>query len=534
MANQSLLDNQLHIIGETKFKEFSVINNFWTKQHDFIKEWNEVYNTMNKVLRKETDLIEATFYNNSVGFVPEDGEVIISALSYINNSTQMFASHVSELFSGVLDSLDMKFKEIEKEFKSAGYSQKSKQGDIVNEKIITLYHSLSTTTSLTITKMFTDMLDNYYKYFGMGITFIEESDKFKRMKETINKRITDEKLKSQPQTVTYANVPISAILKEENRTTRDLPRVIENIHMCLMKNGLNTKGIFRESTATANVIQEIYMRMSVTNFLELPPDVTAAVYKKFLRELPNHIFNQSQTMELAERMTTIQNTGESSIELMKNAVDQLPEELKTLFIHLLRLCYKIAQNEKINSMGSKNLSVCLTPSVFSISEGENGQYALPSLLNLLTNYINHFNELFPRYADPINQQKVPRISMVGGRTPQRSTASTETNKSIPQQTHGNSNKPHQEVLSQNTSPSISIKKPIPQHPKVDVEQHKTSSPVIVQRKASSTSLLPTQKKTTLTRQTINPRIMKKSTTETNDDGSELQEILSKRRKAMDY
>ncbi|GAB1227756.1 hypothetical protein ENUP19_0354G0013, partial [Entamoeba nuttalli] len=219
MANQSLLDNQLHIIGETKFKEFNVINNFWMKQHDFIKEWNEVYHTMNKVLRKETDLIEATFYSNSVGFVPEDGEVIISALSYINNSTQMFASHVSELFSGVLDSLDIKFKEIEKEFKSAGYSQKclfyykiyifvykirgvkylyvlAKQGDIVNEKIITLYHSLSTTTSLTITKMFTDMLDNYYKYFGMGITFIEESDKFKRMKETINKRMTDEKLKS--------------------------------------------------------------------------------------------------------------------------------------------------------------------------------------------------------------------------------------------------------------------------------------------------------------------------------------------------
>ncbi|EDR27263.1 hypothetical protein EDI_344690 [Entamoeba dispar SAW760] len=528
MANQSLLDNQLHIIGETKFKEFSVINNFWNKQHEFIKEWNEVYSTMNTILRKETDLIEATFYNNSVGFVPEDGEVIISALSYINNSTQMFASHVSELFSSVLDSLDMKFQEIENEFKSAGYSQKSKQGDIVNEKIITLYHSLSTTTSLTITKMFTDMLDDYYKYFRMGITFIEESDKFKQMKETINKKITDEKLKFQPQTVTYANVPISAILKDEHRTTRDLPRVIENIHMCLMKNGLNTKGIFRESTATTNVIQEIYMRMSVTNFLELPPDVTAAVYKKFLRELPNHIFNLSQTMELAERMNTIQNTEENIIQLMKNAVNQLPEELKTLFIHLLRLCNKIAQNEQINSMGSKNLSVCLTPSVFSISEGENGQYVLPSLLNLLTNYINHFNKLFPRFADPINQQqKVSRISMVSERPSQRLSASTETNKPFLQHTN--------KIPSQHSSSSVSIKKPIIQHPKVEVEQPKTSSPVIIQRKALSTSLpTTTQKKTTLTRQTINPRIIKKQTSETKDDGNELQEILSKRRKAMDY
>ena len=34
MSNaDTLLRNQLHIIGETKYKEFKVINNFWKQQH---------------------------------------------------------------------------------------------------------------------------------------------------------------------------------------------------------------------------------------------------------------------------------------------------------------------------------------------------------------------------------------------------------------------------------------------------------------------------------------------------------------------
>ncbi|ELP84632.1 T-cell activation Rho GTPase activating protein, putative [Entamoeba invadens IP1] len=399
MSTERIISNQLIAIGESKYKEFTVLNNFWTKQHVFIKEWSSTLERMNSLLQNEIQLIESTFYNNTIGFCPDDGEVIISALSYINNTISIFANESKENFTKVLDSLDVKFNEIESEFKSAGYSEKSK-GEEANEKIVTLWHSLESMATVNITKMFSDFLDEFDNYFKMGITFIEESDRFKVMKESFKKRLKDEEFK-QHTLVNYAQVPIHVILEHEQRTKRDLPKAVEQIHLHLTKNGLNVKGIFRESGATAHYLQELYMRMSVTNFLEIPPDITAAVYKKFLREIPGHIFNTSQTTNLVEKMSFSKTDKEmNEIDILKSALEQLPEELNTLFTHLLRLCFKIAQNEKINSMGSKNLAVCLTPSVFSIPEGETGQFMLPSLLGIMTLFINNFSTLFPRFADP--------------------------------------------------------------------------------------------------------------------------------------
>ena len=43
-------------------------------------------------------------------FMPEDGETIMTSLSYIGNLIQLLCNRVVRLFNGVLDSLDMKFK----------------------------------------------------------------------------------------------------------------------------------------------------------------------------------------------------------------------------------------------------------------------------------------------------------------------------------------------------------------------------------------------------------------------------------------
>ena len=53
-----LLANQLHLIGETKYKEFQIINNFWKQQHAFIKEWESTFKKMNELFTKEAHIIE--------------------------------------------------------------------------------------------------------------------------------------------------------------------------------------------------------------------------------------------------------------------------------------------------------------------------------------------------------------------------------------------------------------------------------------------------------------------------------------------
>ena len=140
MSTATLLANQLHIIGETKYKEFQIINNFWKQQHDFIQQWEAAHKKMNEVFTKEAQIIETTFYSNYAGFLPTEGETIITAISYIGNIAQLLCTRTTTLFRSVLDNLDVKFKAIEKEFKSVGYNSRLKQKDVVNETIIIICH----------------------------------------------------------------------------------------------------------------------------------------------------------------------------------------------------------------------------------------------------------------------------------------------------------------------------------------------------------------------------------------------------------
>ena len=459
MTAETLLANQLHIIGETKYKEFQIINNFWKQQHSFIKEWENCFNKMNELFTKEAHIIESTFYSNSCGFIPKDGETIITSISYIGNITQLLCRKATSIFQEVLTSFDTKFKAIEKEFKSAGFTTKSHQKDVVNETIVTSLHSLTQTASITITKMFTDFITQYEDFFRLGLSFIDDSEQFKRMKENIEKRITDDKYKLHTNIVQYSNVPLAKILEVEKRTKRDLPRVIENIHFLLLKKGLNTKGIFRETNTSQNTIQEIYLRMSVTNFEELTPDAIAAVYKRFLRGLPGNIFNEEQSLQLANKFCSLQGDTSQIVDILKDSIEQLPEELKTLFIHLLRLCSKIAQNEKTNSMPPKNLAVCLTPSVFDLSENESSQFALPSLLNVMVAFINNFSTLFPRYADPFDLTQNHLVSTSSLNT----VSSNQPNQMTPIKTSNIPNRKVQVLPTTSTTSSQTHNQPISRH-----------------------------------------------------------------------
>ncbi|KAL7716917.1 RhoGAP domain containing protein [Entamoeba marina] len=328
------------------------------------------------------------------GFRSSDGEVIISALSYISNTTQ------------VMENLDSKLQTTRQAFKSAGYDLDGKQSkgkEVATESIVTSFYELSSIANLSIPAMFTQLLNNFGEFFQMGNTFIEESDKFHKLKEDLNKRLNANTFKQQTH-APYVDVTVNQILESENRTKRDLPRVIEMIQMHLIKNGLSSKGIFREATDSAKTIQEICLRMSATNFFELSPITTATVYKKFLRDLPEHIFNEEQTNAIVGQINpTMTTTTPELISLLRTTVDQLPQEHNTIFKNVVRLCSKIDKNQEVNSMSATNLAVCLTPSIFTIPDDENGPKTLAASLIIMRKYIEEFSSIFPRFADPTYQ-----------------------------------------------------------------------------------------------------------------------------------
>ncbi|KAL7720628.1 RhoGAP domain containing protein [Entamoeba marina] len=370
-TNNDVSKNHLHIIGETKFNEFKTINKFWSLQHAFVKDWANVFNSLHVLLQKEINLVESTFHNNTAGFRSSDGEVIISALSYISNTTQVFSMNTQDTFSKVMENLDSKLQTTRQAFKSAGYDLDGKQSkgkEVATESIVTSFYELSSIANL--------------KFFQMGNTFIEESDKFHKLKEDLNKRLNANTFKQQTH-APYVDVTVNQILESENRTKRDLPRVIEMIQMHLIKNGLSSKGIFREATDSAKTIQEICLRMSATNFFELSPITTATVYKK-------HIFNEEQTNAIVGQINpTMTTTTPELISLLRTTVDQLPQEHNTIFKNVVRL--------------STNLAVCLTPSIFTIPDDENGPKTLAASLIIMRKYIEEFSSIFPRFADPTYQ-----------------------------------------------------------------------------------------------------------------------------------
>ena len=82
---------------------------------------------------------------------------------------------------------------------------------------------------------------------------------------------------------------------------------------------------------------------------------------------------------------------------LKTKIYELPTENLTVFKHLMKLLFKISSYADINLMNARNLSVCLTPTVFTI--GDTDTVTLTKALKVLGDIIEHFNDLFPDDID---------------------------------------------------------------------------------------------------------------------------------------
>ncbi|EKE38608.1 RhoGAP domain containing protein [Entamoeba nuttalli P19] len=345
----------------------------------------------------------------------------ISALRYIANDFELFSDHfkqtslvTTELFSNITDLQILM----------------SKDG-IQEEQLFSRLHSLNQHLSVMTPNFFLDFFKTFEIFFSLGNTFFSDNPFISDLEKLVQESIDSSKAIGN--FIPYTGRTLKEILISENRTMDQLPKALVIIFECMYNKGCFCKGIFRESSnASIRQIEELCMRMSVTNFNEIPCDVVASVFKKFLRNLPIHIFDRTTTKKIFQKWIEIIDTQTDSkliVNEIKELIQCLPPEHMTVFKETMKLCYKIVCHSEINAMNAKNLSVCLSTNLMTLSEFDqlplNGdsknEYSL--CIDFIRFCILSFTSLFPQDIDPVVTK---RANFLGERKPQQINLSTLT------------------------------------------------------------------------------------------------------------
>ncbi|KAI8084739.1 Rho GTPase activation protein [Halteromyces radiatus] len=158
-----------------------------------------------------------------------------------------------------------------------------------------------------------------------------------------------------------------------------VPRVVYQLIHHLRTKGLNKEGIFRKSPSSEElrIVKTKFNYGETVDLNDHDVDVSAALLKVFLRELPTSIISVEQSAELGELL--------SGKEEEKKSQDGLRQKVQATFAHkpyalaLLRyLCEflsEVVQHSKFNKMTAHNLAVVFTPNLVRVDEPPNHQHA---------------------------------------------------------------------------------------------------------------------------------------------------------------
>ncbi|BFU22600.1 rhogap domain containing protein [Entamoeba histolytica] len=407
---------------EEKRKELDEVESFWTSEQSFSNTISTLFKRINEEVNHRTQELEKLLYKNNNGWLNTKMLTqFISALRYIANDFELFSDHfkqtslvTTELFSNITDLQILM----------------SKDG-IQEEQLFSRLHSLNQHLSVMTPNFFLDFFKTFEIFFSLGNTFFSDNPFISDLEKLVQESIDSSKAIGN--FIPYTGRTIKEILISENRTMDQLPKALVIIFECMYNKGCFCKGIFRESSnASIRQIEELCMRMSVTNFNEIPCDVVASVFKKFLRNLPIHIFDRTTTKKIFQRWIEIIDTQTDSkliVNEIKELIQCLPPEHMTVFKETMKLCYKIVCHSEINAMNAKNLSVCLSTNLMTLSEFDqlplNGdsknEYSL--CIDFIRFCILSFTSLFPQDIDPVVTK---RANFLGERKPQQINCSTLT------------------------------------------------------------------------------------------------------------
>ncbi|XP_072036753.1 LOW QUALITY PROTEIN: uncharacterized protein [Amphiura filiformis] len=195
-----------------------------------------------------------------------------------------------------------------------------------------------------------------------------------------------------------------------------LPKPVQDIITVLYNNGPFFTGIFRKS-ANARVCREVRAKLDVGEDVfieELPIAAAAALFKEFLRNLPESVF----VCTICENWINTNNVEDvlQRIEAIKSLLDRIPPSHVMLLHHVFCMLHYIDLHNDENNMNAHNLSICVAPSMMwpPLSAGAMAQAHATKKVPVLVEFmIVHATEIFGE--DVINVFGDPPIRKEGNR-----------------------------------------------------------------------------------------------------------------------
>ncbi|KAM4042663.1 T-cell activation Rho GTPase-activating protein [Anomaloglossus baeobatrachus] len=193
---------------------------------------------------------------------------------------------------------------------------------------------------------------------------------------------------------TLFDQPLSIICEEDN-----LPKAILDILTILRVEGPQTEGIFRKA-ANERARKELKDNLNYGRELDLKNKsvhLLAVVFKDFLRGIPNQLLSSelyNTWMCALEKLSL-----DEKIEELKWAAEKLPKPNLLLLRHLICVLHHISKASDINKMDSRNLAVCIAPTILIPQVDKNLTLETQMELNekvtsLVEFFIDHCFEVF--------------------------------------------------------------------------------------------------------------------------------------------
>ncbi|KAL7718578.1 T-cell activation Rho GTPase activating protein [Entamoeba marina] len=369
------------------------IDAFWNDEITFttsilnnVKNIADVMNSHSEIL--EQKIYQSDYTHISIKLMSQ----YVSALRYIANDFELFNDYLKLISHKQQKALEMT-SEI-----------KNKMNIMNHSEFNSSYYELDRQLSLITPSYVLDYFKRFQSFFTLGNNFFNDNLFIATAEKQVN-----ETTESLNEYINYSNKSLKEILISENRSLDQLPRAVELINTQLYNKGPITRGVFRESqNATIRQIEELYMKMSIIDFTEIPCDVVASVFKKFLRGLSIKLFDRKSTITCFEYWNSKTNRNKQPQDLVKDIKPMillLPTEHLVLFKMVMKLCFKIASQSHINSMNAQNLSVCLSTNLMTLSDvtnfpsNEEGNNEYSCCIEFIMFCISAFPLFFPNDVD---------------------------------------------------------------------------------------------------------------------------------------
>ncbi|UJR32084.1 hypothetical protein I4U23_019552 [Adineta vaga] len=173
------------------------------------------------------------------------------------------------------------------------------------------------------------------------------------------------------------------------KSNNQLPAVIQQLLEVLYFKGPETTGIFRKVANTRSVkesIEKIERHILLQND-DLHPILAAGIFKHFLRNLPDPVFNtiQYDHWKKCLRLPTLQ---EKVTFARRSIIGTLLESNHLLLKGFICVLYRISQNADTNGMNPFNLGLCVSNSLFktestTITSGKQEADVMSSIVEFL-------------------------------------------------------------------------------------------------------------------------------------------------------